>query len=93
MLKDLVKEMPNKRYRKGYRKENNLMNAFKEGGCIAARSAGSHSPVDVWAINPETKRVYLIQCKPDSMSEKNKNRLREEMKKCNGLFDVSFDVL
>ena len=49
-------KMANKAYQKGRRKEYKVCNELKEEGYdIAQRSAGSHSPIDVWAINKDKK--------------------------------------
>ena len=55
--------MPNKNYRKGYRKERQIVNEARERGCIAFRSAGSHSPIDVCIINKKYKTIQFLQCK------------------------------
>jgi Holliday junction resolvase len=39
--------MPNKNYLKGRRLEYEVCKAFKDAGCQAWRSAGSHGPYDV----------------------------------------------
>jgi Holliday junction resolvase len=60
-------------YRKGVRKERKVVNQLKaEGWDIAQRSAGSHSPVDIWAVNLKTKEIMLIQCKPDNYKDTKK---------------------
>lgn len=85
--------MPNANYVKGRRKEYKSVYQFKREGCIAFRSAGSHSPIDVVAINPKTKEINLIQCKPATMSENQKLKLCEENKELNGVFKVRFSVV
>jgi Holliday junction resolvase len=84
--------MPNRNYINGRRKEYKVVHAFKDKGFTALRSAGSHSPIDVVAINPDTKKIVLIQCKPKSMSENKKKEIEEKNKKLNGLFEVEFLV-
>ena len=86
--------MPNKNYLKGRRKEYKIANKFKERGFdIAQRTAGSHSPFDVIAINTETKQILLIQCKPNSMNSHQQQKIRNENKKLNGVFEVRFSVV
>lgn len=85
--------MPNRNYINGRAKEYRIVNSYKKNGCIAFRSAGSHSPVDVIAINPELNTIDLIQAKPDSMSLKTRAKLEKENKKLNGLFEVRFKVV
>lgn len=49
-------------YKKGANKERWLVNYLKaHGAIVAARSAGSHSPFDVWADFP--KFTLRAQCK------------------------------
>jgi len=49
-------------YTKGRAFEYETMKTWKEQGYTVARSAGSHSPVDVFAWKPDRK-PELIQCK------------------------------
>ena len=86
--------MPNPNYRKAYKKENKIVNNHKkEGWDIAQRSASSKSPIDVWAVRKEGKKIRLIQSKPESFSEKNKDKLMKEYDWLNGKFDVEFVVI
>lgn len=55
--------MPNNKYLRSTKRERELVNAARAGGMIAARSAGSHSPVDVWIFDPRTKELKMIQVK------------------------------
>ena len=55
--------MPNKKYQKGYRFENKLVHLHSGPDKISFRSAGSHSPVDVVAIDLKKKTIKLIQAK------------------------------
>jgi len=85
--------MPNPKYLKGVRKERKIVNEARAKGLIALRSAGSHSPIDVVVIDPVNKKISLIQCKSDSMNEHQKQKLRNENKLLNGVFEVSFSVV
>ena len=86
--------MPNKNYQQGRRKEYKITKKLKEKGFdIAQRSAGSHSPIDVFAIKRETKTIMLIQSKPDSMSDNAKKKIIDEHKWLNGQFKVIFEVV
>ena len=85
--------MSNKNYVKGRVKEYKYVKLMREKGFISQRSAGSHSPWDVVAINPETKQIKLIQCKPDSMNSHQQQKIRDKNKKLNGIFEVSFSVV
>lgn len=55
--------MPNNNYRRSRQKERDLVNEARAKGHIAARSAGSKSPVDVWIFDPLDRTVYMIQVK------------------------------
>lgn len=68
----------NKNYRRGYIAERRCANYFASEGYITARTAGSHSPFDVIAINGE--RILLIQIKR-TKTKYNANKLIEELKK------------
>jgi len=48
-------------YRRGYDSERDIVNRFRTLGFIAVRSAGSHSPVDVFVLRPSYP--ILIQAK------------------------------
>lgn len=84
--------MPNLMYNQGVRKERRLVNSAKEQGNIAFRSAGSHSPIDVCIIDPVAEQVWFIQCKPDSMSEAEKGKIRAALPK-DGMYQVYFEVV
>ena len=53
----------NPHYRKGANNERQLVNHYRRKGWLAFRSAGSHSPVDVVAMNSSPGEIYLIQVK------------------------------
>jgi hypothetical protein len=84
--------MPNKNYIKGRRKEYKVMNDARARGLISFRSAGSHSPVDVCSIDCVERVITLTQCKPESMSENQKQAIRDENNQLNGTFFVKFEV-
>ena len=86
--------MPNKNYIKGRRKEYKICEQMiKEGFKIAQRTAGSHSPFDIIAIDPGTRQLRLIQCKPDDMNSHQQQKIRDENKDLNGVFEVRFSVI
>ena len=86
--------MPNKNYQKGRRKEYGVCDKLKRNGWdIVQRSSGSHSPIDIFAINKETKEIKFIQVKAGGLSNSESVKLYEEMKWLNGKkFDISFDI-
>jgi hypothetical protein len=58
--------VPNKNYINGRNKEYTAINRLKaEGAVIAQRSAGSKSPIDVWALMSDG-RVRMVQVKKDT---------------------------
>ena len=83
--------MPNKNYIKGRRKEYAIVNKLKdEKYDIAQRSAGSHSPIDVFAISKTQKKIRFIQSKPNGYNSK---KIEEDLKWLNGHFTVEFEVI
>lgn len=85
--------MGNKNYRKGRRKEYRICKRLREQGFdIAQRSAGSHSPVDVWAVDKDKKEILLIQSKPKDISSTKEEELREEYEEFNGEYDVKYTI-
>lgn len=81
------------RYRKGYEKERRIVNNLKKEGWLAFRSAGSHSPIDVFALNPLTFEIKLIQSKSDKASESYKKRIFKEISKYEGDYVVKCEVI
>ena len=84
----------NRNYIKGRSKEYRIVNKLKKISYeIAFRSAGSHSPIDVVAINRKLKLVRFIQAKPKKFSKKEKLRLEEKYNWLNDEFLCSFEVI
>jgi len=69
----------NRNYQKGCRMERELVNMWRKIGYVAFRSAGSHSPIDVVAVDPKTMNVILVQCKNARMTEKQIAKLGKEI--------------
>jgi Holliday junction resolvase len=67
--------MANSNYRKGADFERQFMKHYQKYGCLAFRTAGSHSMVDVIIIYPENGYVALCQLK---RYKKNKPKIDEE---------------
>ena len=85
--------MVNRNYRNGADKERKIVKFFREKGCLAFRSAGSHSPIDVFVLDFVNKRIKLIQSKSGkSYSESFKKKLMEELKIYEGTYSVSVSV-
>lgn len=86
--------MPNKAYRKGYEHERKIVNAARQDGKLAFRSAGSHSPVDCIIIDSEGRTIELIQAKAGkSLSENARRELEHKYKYLNGTYEVKFIVV
>lgn len=84
------------RYRKGANKERKIVNAWREKGAIAFRSAGSKSPIDVTVIDFENKIIRLIQCKVGS--EKYEKYAKKKVEKSGilkleGYYNVIMEIL
>ena len=85
--------MPNKNYQKGRRKEYKICKELKDEGFeISQRTAGSHSPFDVIAVNKVTKVIKLIQAKPDNFSQSEENKILQEWGWLTNVFRVEFEI-
>jgi Holliday junction resolvase len=87
-------------YVKGRRKEYMLCKKLREEDFdIVFRSAGSHSPIDVVAININDRIIKLVQSKRNlskdmnSVDESLKNKIEKQMINLNSIFNVSFSVM
>ncbi|KKM26101.1 hypothetical protein LCGC14_1588170 [marine sediment metagenome] len=85
--------MPNQRYNKGREKEYNICRRLKKDGfAVAQRTAGSHSPFDVIAINKETKTILLIQSKVSKTPKWNELAINRDWGWLNDEFRVEFRI-
>lgn len=87
--------MPRTNYQKGADKERRILNFYKNRDCIAFRSAGSHSIIDVVAIDVKQKKIFLIQSKLNGEFNLSKNKRKEildEGSKLNGIYSVFFEL-
>lgn len=84
--------MPNSNYQKGVRLERKIVNEAKEAGCIAFRSAGSHSPIDVVIIDHKRAMIRFIQCKTGKYAEKEKKKADEALNYLKQPYQVFFEV-
>ena len=86
--------MPNKNYVKGRNKEYRICKELRERGFdIAQRSAGSHSPIDIFAINKKSKTILFIQSKPDNYNKRAASKIKEELGYLEGLWNVEFALI
>ena len=83
--------MPNRNYVKGRRKEYRICKELKKKGFdIVQRSAGSHSPIDVFAISKDKRIIKFIQSKPEGFkADKIFNELLNWLK---GDFKIEFEI-
>jgi len=70
------------------------METLRQIGCdIVIRSAGSHSPIDVIGIDSKSRHIFFIQCKPESMSDNAKNKIKMPLEWLNGSFTSTFEIV
>jgi len=82
--------MPNKNYVKGRRKEYAICEELrKKGFDIVQRTAGSHCPFDVIAIDIKCRAIKLIQSKPTNYKADN---IINKWKQLNNMFKCEFIV-
>ena len=81
-------------YKKGRRKEYRVVDKLKKLGFeIVVRSAGSHSPIDVWAVDVEGRNMRLIQVKSGKpLGESVKKKLLNKMDRISGYYHVSCEL-
>ena len=81
-------------YKRGRRKEYKVCKQLRdEGFDIVFRSAGSHSPIDIVAINKDKQYILFVQCKPNNYSKLSTKRLLIDNDALNGEFVVKFKVI
>jgi len=87
-------------YTKGRRKEYAICEQLrKQGFDIVVRTAGSHSKIDIFAIDSDNKIIKFIQSKrvlSETMKTINnqlKNKIEKEMSYLNGFYVCSFSVM
>lgn len=82
------------RYRKGADAERKIVNQFRKKDCIAFRSAGSHSIVDVVVIDYINHEIKLIQSKKGKkpISKKQKDAIIDAGQILTGNFNVEFQL-
>lgn len=85
--------MSNPKYVKGRAREYAIMKNYKRRGWIVLRSAGSHSPFDVVAVNKALKQVTFIQSKAGVFSKANRDILMKEYDWLNNEFLCKFMLL
>lgn len=73
---------------KGRRYENHVKRIYEKQGYLGIRSAGSKSPIDLVAINKETKTIHLIQCKAGKINRKQEQTILEDLKQYEGNYTL-----
>ena len=86
--------MPNYNYIKGRNKEYAIIKKLRNKGFdIVVRTAGSHSPIDVFAIDSLKKYILFVQSKPKDISQSALERILNQNKELTGMFVCKFIVL
>lgn len=86
--------MPNPNYIKGRKKEYKICKQLRDQGYVVVqRTAGSHSPIDIFAINKEDKEVLFIQSKPDNYTLSKCNKIKNDLIWLQGTFRVYFKLI
>lgn len=93
--KEKKKGIPlHRRYLKGKRYEQKIVNELKaEGYEIAQRTAGSKSPIDIFAIHKEKRWIKFVQAKSYKLSKPEEQRIRQKLSYLNGMFMVDFALM
>ena len=88
----LCKMHPRGRYRKGADEERRIVNLFRKQGCVALRSAGSHSPIDIVVVDHKIREIKLIQSKLGRLSLNEGSEIIDNGIKLNGTYRVVFEL-
>jgi len=86
--------MPNSNYVKGRRKEYKICKELREQGfTIVQRSAGSHSPIDIFAIHKGTRKILFVQSKPDNYGKKASEKILRDLDYLNGHWNGELQLI
>lgn len=80
-------------YQKGANKERKIVNKARANNLLSFRSAGSHSPIDVFILDKTLHQITLIQCKPKSMSENAKQKILNDLLQYEGTYFINVQVV
>jgi hypothetical protein len=84
--------MPNPSYKSGYLVELKAREELKkQGATYVVRSSRSLTPVDLIAIFPDRKQIWLVQCKAKQKAPKDLGKLSkhfENLRNLRGLYTV-----
>lgn len=79
-------------YEKGSNRERYIKKKLEKAGYLVVRSAGSHSPIDLIAIDREGSLLFL-QVKPKKFSNNKAIQLEQEYSWLDRLFKGKFRVI
>lgn len=82
--------MGNAMYVKGRKKEYKIVKHYRDLGYIAHRTAGSHGPFDVIAINKTEKLIKFVQAKTGNISDSEYKKILMENYDLNGIYTCEF---
>ena len=86
--------MPNKNYIKGRRYEYKLAHVLRKSGFdIVFRSAGSHGPIDLVAIDTSSRTMLFVQAKQGKLSYTKRLELKHKWIKLNDKYLCKFEVM
>jgi Holliday junction resolvase len=68
--------MSNKNYINGANRERRIKKALEKRDMFVIRSSGSHTKIDLVALDLSKGIIHFIQVKPRSMSNQSKTRLQ-----------------
>lgn len=84
--------MPNKNYLKGVVLEREIVNYFKDVGCSAARTAGSHGKYDLYVVGTQDQIMLgwdKLELAGFRMTATCLQRVSQKYNDCLYLFEVS----
>ena len=72
-------------------KERQLVNQARNKGLIAGRTAGSHTPFDLFTIDQKNKTITFVQVKNKKVYGKEKQELKK-LEQLTGTYQVKFEA-
>lgn len=91
----IFRKMVKDKYQKGAKEENKLKKYLEKKGYYVMRSAGSKGPADLIAIDPETRKIRVIQVK--KQKDLNASEINKAYKKMEfieeGIYDLRKELL
>lgn len=84
--------MAHRNYKNGADKERRIVKKFRDNGCLAFRSAGSHSPIDCFILDTQKHEIKLIQSKIGYLSPKQRGEIMTKCLQYEGDYKVVFEL-